>query len=112
MKKSRIPAKSQTDWARVDAQTDAEIDLSETPEITPEMFAKAAVRFGLKPVPLKAQITLRVDSDVLDWFKTQGRGYQTRINALLRAYMNASGRRPPEDTTRERRTRSVRHAAK
>jgi uncharacterized protein (DUF4415 family) len=53
------------------------------------MFAKAIVRRGLKPVSKKAQITLRLDNDVLTWFKKQGSGYQTRINALLRAYMDA-----------------------
>jgi uncharacterized protein (DUF4415 family) len=89
MKKSRISNTSRTDWERLDALRDEDIDLSDTPEITPEMFAKAIVRRGLKPVPPKAQITLRLDSDVLDWFKMQGRGYQTRINALLRAYMEA-----------------------
>ena len=68
---------------------DKDIDLSDNPELTPEMFAKAAVRQGLKPVPNKSQLTLRLDSDVLAWFKAQGRGYQTRINALLRAYMRA-----------------------
>ena len=89
MKKSRISNKSLTDWERLDAQRDADIDLSDTPEITPEMFAKAVIRRGLKPLPRKVQITLRLDSDVLAWFKTQGRGYQTRMNALLRAYMEA-----------------------
>jgi uncharacterized protein (DUF4415 family) len=44
------------------------------------------VRRGLKPVPPKAAISLRLDADVLDWFKAQGPGYQTRINAVLRAY--------------------------
>ena len=78
-----------TDWKRVDALKDEDIDLSDSPEITPEMFAKAVVRRGLKPVSPKAQITLRVDSEVLAWFKMQGQGYQTRINALLRAYMEA-----------------------
>ena len=39
--------------------------------------------------PPKAQLTIRVDREVLDWFRKQGRGYQTRINALLRAYMDA-----------------------
>jgi uncharacterized protein (DUF4415 family) len=53
------------------------------------MFARAVIRRGLKPAPTKAQLTLRLDSDVLEWFKQQGRGYQTRINALLRAYMEA-----------------------
>ena len=90
MKKRITGNKSLTDWARVDAMKDENIDLSDAPEITPEMFAKAVVRRGLKPVPGKAQLTLRVDSDVLAWFKAQGRGYQTRINELLRAYMEAS----------------------
>jgi len=68
---------------------DKDIDLTETPEITPEMFARAVVRKGLKPVPRKEQLTLRIDSDVVEWFRKQGQGYQTRINALLRAYMEA-----------------------
>lgn len=37
----------------------------------------------------KAQVTLRIDSDVLAWFRAGGKGYQTRINAVLRAYVNA-----------------------
>ena len=53
------------------------------------MFAKAIVRKGLKPVSHKSQITLRLDTEVLEWFKTQGRGYQTRINAILKAYKEA-----------------------
>ena len=69
--------------------TNEDIDLSETPEVPPEMFARAVVRRGLKPVPRKTQLTLRVDSDVLEWYKNQGAGYQTKINALLRAYMEA-----------------------
>ena len=89
MNNDPISPKSQTDWERLDAMTDEDIDLSDCPEITPEMFAKAIVRRGLKPVPNKAQVTLRLDQDVLDWFKAQGRGYQTQINALLRAYMEA-----------------------
>ena len=89
MNNDPISSKSQTDWERLDAMTDEDIDLSDCPEITPEMFAKAVVRRGLKPVPNKTQVTLRLDQDVLDWFKAQGRGYQTQINALLRAYMEA-----------------------
>ena len=92
MKKRTTGNKSQTDWGRVDAMTDADIDLTDSPEITPEMFARAVVRQGLKLLPRKAQLTLRLDSDVLAWFKAQGRGYQTRINALLRAYMEVSRR--------------------
>lgn len=89
MKKSTTLERSQTDWKRVDALKDADIDLSEIPEVPVEMFARAVVRRGLKPVARKAQLTLRVDSDVLDWFKKQGQGYQTKINTLLRAYMEA-----------------------
>ena len=87
MKKPTTSKKSRTDWKRVDAQRDQEIDFSDIPELTPEMFARAVVRRGLKAVPRKEQLTIRVDSDVLDWYKKQGPGYQTRINALLRAYM-------------------------
>jgi uncharacterized protein (DUF4415 family) len=93
MRSSHSSSKSQTDWARLDALKDDDIDQSDIPEITPEMFAKAVVRRGLKPVPPKAQVTLRIDRDVLEWYKKQGRGYQTRINALLRAYMQAHKRK-------------------
>ncbi len=87
MKKKSTSKKSETDWKRIDAMKDEDIDFSDIPEITPEMFANAVVRRNFKPIPRKKQLTLRVDSDVVDWYKNQGRGYQTRINSLLRAYM-------------------------
>jgi uncharacterized protein (DUF4415 family) len=87
MKKPATSRQSRTNWKRVDALTDRKIDFSETPELTPVMFARAIVRRGLKPVERKKLLTLRVDSDVVEWYKSQGAGYQTRINALLRAYM-------------------------
>jgi len=97
MKKKPISHKSQTDWKRVDNLRDKDIDLSDSPEVTPEMFAKAILRKGLNPVVRKTQITLRIDEDVLSWFRRQGRGYQTRINTLLKAYkeahQNKSGRK-------------------
>jgi uncharacterized protein (DUF4415 family) len=71
----------------VDGLPDHRIDFSDTPQLTPEMFARAVVRRGLKPVAPKKQLTIRIDSDVLEWYRRQGPGYQTRINALLRAYM-------------------------
>jgi uncharacterized protein (DUF4415 family) len=89
MKKEIISSKSLTDWERVDTLTDEEIDFSDCPEITPEMFAKAIVRRGLQSKPKKVQLTLRVDNDVVAWFKEQGQGYQSRINALPSAYMEA-----------------------
>jgi uncharacterized protein (DUF4415 family) len=74
-----------------DSPTDRTTEESEPdiPEPTPEQIARAVARRGLKPAPGKEQITLRVDADVLAWFREQGQGYQSRINALLREYMNA-----------------------
>jgi uncharacterized protein (DUF4415 family) len=89
MKKKTTSEKSQTDWKRVKSLKDDEIDFSDVPEIPPEMFARGVVRQGLKPVARKQQLTIRLDSDVLDWYKRQGQGYQTKINSLLRAYMDA-----------------------
>ena len=90
---SRRVRTSHTDWARLDDMQDAEIDSSDAPAIAPEMFARAVVKHGLKPIPAKKLLTLRIDGDVLAWFKSQGRGYQTRINTLLRAYMDANRER-------------------
>ena len=89
MKKKVTSKKSQTDWNRLKKMTDQDIDLSDSPELTPQMFARSVVRRGLKPVKRKAQLTIRLDQDVLEWFREQGPGYQTQINSLLRAYMEA-----------------------
>ncbi|MBX9631231.1 MAG: BrnA antitoxin family protein [Burkholderiales bacterium] len=89
MSKSSFSKASKTDWKRVDALPDSAIDLSDNPEVTPEMFAKAFVRRGLAASPTKEQVTLRLDAEVLAWFRAQGKGYQTQINRLLRAYMEA-----------------------
>ncbi len=80
---------SETDWERVRNMRDEDIDFSDLPEVTPEMFANAIVRKGFKPLPNKLQITLRIDQDVVSFFREQGQGYQTKINQLLRAYMDA-----------------------
>ena len=53
------------------------------------MFARSVVKQGLKATGSKSLLSLRVDSDVLSWFRSQGPGYQSRMNALLRAYMQA-----------------------
>jgi len=68
---------------------DEDIDFSDIPRLTPEMFANAIVRKGFKPLPPKKQLTLRIDQDVIEFFRMQGQGYQTKINQLLRAYMEA-----------------------
>lgn len=89
----RTSKASGTDWERLDSLRDEDIDTSDIPEPTPEQFARAVVRKGLKPIPGKRQVTLRIDEDVLEWFKAQGSGYQTRINQLLRAYKEANQNR-------------------
>lgn len=71
--------------------TDEDVLLSaEHPEASLKHIVRGIARVGLKPVPPKTSISLRVDQDVLDWFKSQGAGYQTRINAVLRAFRDAS----------------------
>jgi len=62
-----------------------EIDYSDIPELDEGFFRQARV---VVP-PGKKQITIRLDEDVLSWLKGQGRGYQSRINAILRAYYEA-----------------------
>ena len=62
---------------------------SEHPEASMNHIVRGIARRGLKPAPPKASISLRLDADVLEWLKSQGPGYQTRINAILRAYKEA-----------------------
>jgi uncharacterized protein (DUF4415 family) len=70
---------------------DSDIAISaEHPEAHVKHIVRGIARHGLKPAAGKASISLRVDSDVLEWFKAQGPGYQTRINAVLRAFKDAS----------------------
>lgn len=89
MKQKPSTKPSETDWERLKTMTDDEIDTSDIPEVTPEQFARAVVMKGLEPIPSKKLVSLRIDQDVLEWFRAQGSGYQTRMNQLLRAYMEA-----------------------
>lgn len=83
--------KGQTDWQKVDALSDAEIAkaMAADPDTVvpdPSWLAHALV---LRPRQPKERITVRLDADMVQWFKEQGEGYQTRINAILRAYYEA-----------------------
>jgi uncharacterized protein (DUF4415 family) len=70
---------------------DCDIKLSaEHPRAEVRHIVRGIVRRGLRPVPRKTSISLRIDADVLEWFKAQGTGYQTRMNAVLRAFKDAS----------------------
>ena len=82
--------KSETDWARLDAMTDEEIEQAaaddpDNPPWTDEDWANARVVWPQG----KAPVTLRLDRDIIAWFKLQGSGYQTRINAVLRGFVEA-----------------------
>ena len=79
---------SRTDWAKIKAMKERDIDLSDTTELDDDFIAGATLWPGKKK-----QITLRLDPDVVDFFKTKGRGYQSSINAALRRYMEAHQRR-------------------
>ena len=91
MKKRSSSRTSKTDWRRVRAMRERDVRVSdEHPEADLKHIVRGIVRHGLKPVSAKTSISLRVDADVLEWFKAQGPGYQTRINAVLRAFRDAS----------------------
>jgi uncharacterized protein (DUF4415 family) len=85
--------KDETDYARLDAMTDADIAkaVAEDPDAAPLDLDWTQARLSLPPG--KDIVTLRLDRDVLAWFRAQGDGYQTRINQVLRAYYDADARR-------------------
>ena len=80
-----LTAKLRAQVAALRARPDSEIDTSDIPPLTKE-FWKHAVRNPFYK-PTKTATTVRVDSDVLAWLKTDGKGYQTRLNSILRAAM-------------------------
>lgn len=83
-------AKGKTDWKQVRALSDSEVIFTEdAPATSPEDWANAIAHKGLPVTSGKTQIAIRVDDDVLAWFRAQGAGYQTRMNAVLRAFRDA-----------------------
>ena len=82
-----------SDWARVDALTDEDIEraITEDPDAAPILDADWFRNAELVIPAAKVPTSMRVDGDVMDWFKAQGRGWQTRMNAVLRAYAKAQG---------------------
>ena len=81
----RAAQDGKSDLQRLRNMKDEEIDYSDIPELDEAFFEKAVIVLP----QTKASVSIRLDQEVLDWFKSQGKGYQTRINALLRAYMEA-----------------------
>jgi uncharacterized protein (DUF4415 family) len=90
VKPSSTSLKSKTDWARLRSTKAKGVPSKEHPEADVKHIVGGIVRRGLKPAPSKTLVSLRLDEDVLEWFKGQGAGYQTRMNAVLRAFRDAS----------------------
>ena len=74
-----------SDLARIDRMRDADIDYSDIPPLDKTFLKKATTAWP----PVKRQLTIRLDADVLVWLKGQGKGYQTRINHILRVVMES-----------------------
>jgi uncharacterized protein (DUF4415 family) len=83
--------RGKTDWARVDAMNDREIEVAikSDPDaarlLDPEWFKQATVVMPERKVP----VSLRIDREVVEWFKAHGSRYQSRMNAVLKAYVQA-----------------------
>ena len=82
--------KGKTNWKRLKEMPDRDVRFThDAPRTLPQDWARAVAHRGLPVAPRKQQIALRVDVDVLEWFKAQGEGYQTRMNAVLREFRDA-----------------------
>jgi uncharacterized protein (DUF4415 family) len=94
LEQMRARGESKTDWARVDAMTEAELEAAiasdpDWADLPPDWYKHATPHY---PDALRKQVRLRLDPDLLAWFKRQGPGYQARINAALRAFVEAQER--------------------
>jgi uncharacterized protein (DUF4415 family) len=85
MSASNLKRPSATDWARVEAMTDKEIDTTDIPPLDDAFFANAKLRMPKGKVP----VVISVDADIVEWFKAQGDEYQKLLNAALRIYAEA-----------------------
>jgi uncharacterized protein (DUF4415 family) len=100
MKKSNTSKKDRTDYKRLDAMTDEDIDFSEIPEWTDEMFDRAVAFPPLSVREPREELPVRLDRDVAKWYRDMGSQYHPLINFLLRRYM--------QEQTRKRRPRTRR----
>jgi uncharacterized protein (DUF4415 family) len=80
--KKNTKKKSLTDWEKIDGIADEDIDFSDIPELDDDFFKNARI---VLPKP-KIPITLRVEPDVLEWYKSTGEKYQTLMHAVLKEY--------------------------
>lgn len=92
--KTHKPATDRTDWARLRTLSEAEIERmavedEDNPATSAEHWADAFVGSP----PARTAVNAKFDADVVNWFKGQGRGYQGRMNAVLRRYMEAQAKK-------------------
>jgi uncharacterized protein (DUF4415 family) len=85
-----LPVRLRKELAALDNLEDGDIDTSDIPEITDAEWSRRKV--GLIYRPMKKSISLRLDADVLEWFKSKGSGYQTAMNRVLREHFARSQR--------------------
>ena len=105
MKRNRKDDAIDRELRSLAALPDDQIDLSDIPEITEEQF-RHGIR-GLFYRPLKKPVTIRLDVDIIEWLKRDGRGYQTKANALLRREMIRSlGKKSPASAVKNRRRKT------
>ncbi|MBU2515576.1 BrnA antitoxin family protein [bacterium] len=76
---------SKTDWEKVDSISEREIKYSEIPELNKRFWKEAELVMPEN----KTKVTIRLDNDVINWFKSHGKGYQTKINTVLKSYIQA-----------------------
>ena len=76
---------TKSDLARIDRMRDSDINYSDIPALDKGFLKKATTAWP----PVKRQLTIRIDADVLEWLKGHGKGYQTRINRILRVVMES-----------------------
>ena len=87
-----LPLKGDTDWQRVDGLSDAEVTAAAEADPDARPLSDDAWATAMVDPIAKVSVGIRLDADVLEWFKSHGAGYQTRINAVLRRYMEAQGK--------------------
>lgn len=87
--------RGKTDFKRLRQMRDADIDYSDIPKLGKSFWKTAKLTM---PEP-KDRLTIRIDHDVVEWLKKKGSGYQTRINAILRSYMEAQADESGEGRT-------------
>ena len=100
MKKSNISKKDGTDYERLDAMTDEDIDFSEIPPITDEMFGRGVMRPGLSVTHPREEFTVNLDRDLAKWYGDMGQDSSTIINLVLRRYMLQELRKPARPKAR------------